>query len=316
MDNNKNDNTRTSNNNRTHHLEELNHSDYKIAENQPNIDDWKILNSTNQKVGEVEDLLFDKKALKVRYIITNLKKGDLLDDDKKVLIPIGQARLDKENKNVIIPNITKAQLTTLPIYQKSNDLNQEDELAIRNAFTGAGATGDAVGDYNRETFYDHEDFNEDRFYDHDDTMDNKNRTADGKIDVIEENLEVGKREVETGGARVTSRVVERPVEEKVNLREEHVEVKRTKVDRPASSSDLENFKEGSVEMHETSEVPVVNKEAHVVEEVSIEKDVENREEVVKDTVRKTEVDVDQLDDETRRRREKEKRERENGNRKV
>lgn len=316
MDNNKKDNTRTSDNNKTHHLEELNHSDYKVAENQPNIDDWKILNSTDQKVGVVEDLIFDKKAMKVRYIITNLKKGDLLDDDKKVLIPIGQARLDKRNKKVIIPNITKAQLTTLPKYRIADDLNQEDELAIRNAFTGAGATGDTVGAYNKETFYDHEDFNEERFYDQDDNMNTKNRTDDGKIDVIEEDLEVGKREVETGGARVTSRIVERPVEERVNLREEHVEVKRTKVDRPASSSDLDNFKEGSVEMHETSEVPVVNKEAHVVEEVSIDKDVENKEEVVKDTVRKTEVDVDQLDDETKARREKEKRDREKGNRNM
>lgn len=316
MDNNRTDNTRKSNSNTTYHLEELNDSDYKIAENQPNIDDWKILNSTDQKVGEVEDLLFDKQALKVRYIITNLKKGDLLDDDKKVLIPIGQARLDKKNKKVLIPNITKAHLTTLPIYRKSHDLNQDDELAIRNTFSGAGATGVAAGAYNKETFYDHEDFDEDRFYDDDNTMTNKNRTGDGKIDVIEEDLEVGKREVETGGARVSSRVVERPVEERVNLREEHVDVKRTKVDRPASSSDLDNFKEGTVEMHETKEVPVVNKEAHVVEEVSIDKNVQNKEEVVKDTVRKTEVDVDKLDDESKRRKEKEMRDREKGNRNM
>lgn len=316
MDKDRNDNSRTRDNNKTHHLEALNHSDYKIAENQPNIDDWKILNSTDQKVGEVEDMLFDKTALKVRYIVTNLKKGDILEEDKKVLIPIGKARLDKKKKNVLVPNITRAQLTALPKYRKGEDLKQEDEFAIRNAFSGAGATGDSVGAYNRETFYKHEDFNEDRFYDYDDNMNKENRTANGKIDVIEEDLEVGKREVESGGARVTSRIVERPVEERVNLRKEHVEVKRNPVDRPASTSDLDSFEEGTVEVHETSEVPVVNKEARVVEEVSLEKDVENKEKVIKDTVRKTEVDVDQLDDETRRRREKEKRERETGNRKI
>lgn len=315
MDKDRNDNSRMRDNNNTHHLEELNHSDYKIAENQPNIDDWKIYNSTENKVGKVEDLLFDKKALKVRYIVTNLKKGDLLDEDKKVLIPIGQARLDRKNKNVLVPNITKAHLTTLPKYKRGEDLRQEDEFAIRNAFSGAGATGDSVGAYNRETFYNHDDFNEDRFYDYNDNM-NTGRTADGKIEVIEEDLEVGKREVETGGARITSRIVERPVEERVKLREEHVKVNRNPVDRPASTSEIENFEEGTVEVHETAEVPVVNKEARVVEEVSLEKDVENKEKVIKDTVRKTEVDVDKIKDETKRRKEKEKREHETGNRKF
>ena len=40
-----------------------------------------------------------------------------------------------------------------------------------------------------------------------------------KVEVVEERLAVGKREVATGGVRVTSRVVETPVEETVRLRE-------------------------------------------------------------------------------------------------
>jgi len=116
-----------------------------------------------------------------------------------------------------------------------------------------------------------------------------------KIPIIEENFAVGKREVETGGVRLRSRIVERPVEESVRLREERVNVERTTVDRAATAADFENFKERDVEMVERAEVPVVSKEARVVEEVSIGKEVEERSETISDTVRKTEVDVEDLD---------------------
>lgn len=280
-------------NDRTHKLKELDHSDYQIAENQPKIDGWKIVDASGRKVGKVKDLLFDEAALKVRYIITNLKKGDLLDldDDREILIPIGQAQLDTENDQVVVPNISKEAITSLPHYRKVDDLTRDDETRFRNIFAGTTS-----GDYNREKFYDHEHYDEDRFYA------NKNRDRDtGKVDVVEENLEVGKRNVETGGARISSRIVERPAEERINLREEHVSVNRERVDRPADSADLENFKKQTIEEHETKEVPVVNKEARVVEEVSLDKDVENREEVIRENVRKTEVDVDRLKGEDRNR---------------
>jgi len=121
-----------------------------------------------------------------------------------------------------------------------------------------------------------------------------------KIPIIEENLEVGKREVKTGGVRVRSRIVERPVEESLRLREERVNIERNTVDRPATAADLQNFQERDIEMVERAEVPVVSKEARVVEEVSIGKNVEERNETIQDTVRKTEVDVENLSsDETK-----------------
>ena len=112
--------------------------------------------------------------------------------------------------------------------------------------------------------------------------------------VIEENLQVGKRVEQTGGVRLRSRIVERPVEASVRLREEHVTVQRTPVDRPATEADFQAFKEGQVEVTESAERAVVGKEARVVEEVSLGKEVTEREQVVHDTVRNTEVDVEQI----------------------
>ncbi len=116
--------------------------------------------------------------------------------------------------------------------------------------------------------------------------------TDKSIPVVEENLNVGKREVESGSIRVRSRIVERPVEEQLRLREEHIYVERNPANRPATEADMNAFREGEVEMTETSEVPMVNKEARVVEEVRLRKDVEEHDETISDTVKKTDVEVD------------------------
>ncbi|HWS85553.1 MAG TPA: DUF2382 domain-containing protein [Pyrinomonadaceae bacterium] len=117
--------------------------------------------------------------------------------------------------------------------------------------------------------------------------------GEARIPVIEEELRVGKREVEGGGVRVRTRVVERPVEEAVRLREERVNVERRPVNRPVSEADLNAFREGTFELRERSEEAVVDKTARVVEEVAVNKEVGERTETVRDTVRKTDVDVEE-----------------------
>jgi stress response protein YsnF len=115
-----------------------------------------------------------------------------------------------------------------------------------------------------------------------------------KLQEVEEELQVGKRSVSRGGVRVFSRVIEVPVEETVTLREEHAEVQRRDVDRPATQAELANFKEGAIEVRETGEEAVVAKTARVVGEVEVGKRVTEREETLGDTVRKTKVDVEPI----------------------
>lgn len=117
------------------------------------------------------------------------------------------------------------------------------------------------------------------------------------ISVIKENLEVGKREVDSGSVRVRSRVVEKPVEEHVRLRKERVYVTRKPVDRQLSDTEAAGFKDETIEMTAHSEKAVVSKTAHVVEEISINKDVDTEDKTISDTVKETEVDID--DDGTR-----------------
>ena len=119
-------------------------------------------------------------------------------------------------------------------------------------------------------------------------------TSTAAIPVVQEQLKVGKREVQRGGVRVFSRVVETPVNESIGLREEHVNVQRRAVDEPVSMADATAFKEQSIEMRETAEEAVVEKSARVVEEVMVNKEVTQREQQIHDTVRHTEVEVEQL----------------------
>lgn len=120
------------------------------------------------------------------------------------------------------------------------------------------------------------------------------------ISRVQEELQVGKREVEAGGVRVRSRIVEKPVEQSIRLREEHVSVSRQQVDRPVTDADLPAFQDQEIELTERAEVPVVSKESRVVEEITISKDVNERTETIHDTVRNTEVDIDDLDTKGRR----------------
>jgi uncharacterized protein (TIGR02271 family) len=112
------------------------------------------------------------------------------------------------------------------------------------------------------------------------------------IPIVEENLRVGKRQVEGGRVRIRSYVVETPVEEQVALRQEHVQVERRPVDRPVTAADEALFRERTIEASERSEEAVVSKEARVKEELVVNKDVEERTETVSDTVRRTEVEVE------------------------
>ncbi|HXI00604.1 MAG TPA: YsnF/AvaK domain-containing protein [Sphingobacteriaceae bacterium] len=125
---------------------------------------------------------------------------------------------------------------------------------------------------------------------------NESDTNARSIPVIEENIEIGKKEVETGGVRIRSHIVEKPVEENVRLRSEHVNVERTSVDRLANENDLNTFQEGTIEMTEHKEVPVIDKEAWVKEEISLNKEVEETDETIHDTVRKTEVEIENIDE--------------------
>ena len=290
--------------NNDNRLLELGGSDFEIADNEPDIRGWTVKDDQGKTIGEVDELIFDPQSRKVRYLVLDLE-GNVLDlESRDVLVPIGLAELDQSDDDVFLPGITAAQLNMLPTYEK-NSITRETETLVRTAFSGLGAAGVAGAAYagssdqdDREDFYNHDHYNEDNLYRRRNTAATTDNTS--SIPVIEEQLNIGKEVVETGGARIRSRIVERPVEENLSLREEHINVERREVNRPASEGDLATFQEGTIEITEHAEVPVVSKEARVVEEIALNKQIEEREEVIRDTVRSTDVEVERLDSDEKR----------------
>lgn len=279
-------------------LQELGGSDYETADGQPSIKGWDVKDTQGKRLGEVDELIFDTQSLKVLYIVLDLEGNAYDVTPQDVLIPIGLAELHENNDEVILKGVTAEQLKALPAY-KEGTITSDMETSVRNAFSGAAlaAGGTASLKGGKETgFYEHEHFNEENFYrGRRDKLSTdtafqaaENTTA---IPIIEENLKVGKRTIESGGIRLHSRIAERAVEQDINLKEESVQATRQPVNRMATGAD---FKDETIEMIQHAEVPVVTKEAHVVEEITLNKEVNERDEIIKDSVRSTEVDVEEL----------------------
>lgn len=115
------------------------------------------------------------------------------------------------------------------------------------------------------------------------------------IPLLQEVLKVGKRMVRRGGVRIFQRTVETPVRDSVNLREEHASVERRAVDQPVDPANLAAFQENTFEVRENAEEAVVGKSVRVVEEVIVSKDVSERQEQISDTLRSSDVKIEQLD---------------------
>ena len=122
-------------------------------------------------------------------------------------------------------------------------------------------------------------------------------TSDETIQLAEERLAVGKRVINRGGTRIRRYVVETPVEESISLHSETVTLDRRPVTdgRPIGDAD---FSDKTIEMTESTEEAVVSKTAQVVEEVSLHRQATDHVETIRDTLRKEEVEIEQIPGET------------------
>ncbi len=115
-----------------------------------------------------------------------------------------------------------------------------------------------------------------------------------KVPVSEENVKVGKREVETGAAKIRKEVHTERVNTPVDLKREELVVERVKTGEGNVPDDA--FREGEVRIPLRKEEAVVQKEAKVVGEVRVGKKQETERQNISETVRKEEVKVDEKGD--------------------
>lgn len=240
-------------------LTELHRSGYEVADGYPDIRGWNILNSAGQKFGEVVELIFDPLSHSVRYLVVHIDGKPINLISRDVLLPIGLAELVEESGIVYVPTVTVGQLATLPTYKRS-EFNRAFERNVRGVFSGKAAeTVEEEDDENTNPeFYEHDHFNQDRFYQ--------------------------KRKVHT--------VYEAPPPEPgTPIHKENRDYQPNRANDPGAFAP---FREGTIELTEHAEIPVVNKEARVVEEIKVNKETSERNETIRDKIRRTEVDIERI----------------------
>lgn len=140
-------------------LDELN--DFQVAEGDPDVRGWEVVSSDGRRIGEVDELLVDTEAMKVRYLDVDLEDAMVAGargEDRHVLIPIGYARLEAEQSRIRVDNLASDRISTLPAYEHAG-IDRDYEETLRRSFDQGSTTTPAGSD-----FYAHDSFDEDRFF--------------------------------------------------------------------------------------------------------------------------------------------------------
>jgi uncharacterized protein (TIGR02271 family) len=116
---------------------------------------------------------------------------------------------------------------------------------------------------------------------------------DGVLRLAEEQLQVGKRMVETGRTRVRRFVTEHETSANVTLHNEHAEVLHRAVSDPKYVGEID-WADGEIEVIETAEHALVNKTARIVEEVALKKIGTDHVETVRDKIRRQQVAIERV----------------------
>lgn len=134
---------------------------YEVSKNDPDVRGWDVYGGDGEKFGEVDDLIIDPAALKVRYldvIITLENKNDEL-NDRHFLIPVGLAVVDKDDDRVTVPRMRLSSIREYPLYD-GGMVTRIYENSIRKIMDpDIIYQSDDSGD-----FYSHVHFDEDMFY--------------------------------------------------------------------------------------------------------------------------------------------------------
>ncbi|HEU0302340.1 MAG TPA: PRC-barrel domain-containing protein [Longimicrobium sp.] len=120
--------------------------DFRVAEGDPDVRGWEVLAADGRKIGEVDELLVDTGAMKVRYLDVDLDVDDVVlsgGHDRHVLIPIGYARLERDRDCVMVDGLASSELAGLPSYGQG-PLTRDFETSVRESFAARGRGGGTV----------------------------------------------------------------------------------------------------------------------------------------------------------------------------
>lgn len=261
--------------------------DFKVAEGDPDVRGWEVMASDGRKIGEVDQLLIDRTAMKVRYLDVDLD-DDVVANDKNrhVLIPIGYARLNESDDRIMVDSLASTDIAAIPAYTRG-PVTRDYETSLRQSFdrdyTTAGVA--AVDTDTDRDFYDHDHYDDNRFF-------GGRRDVEGgeeRITLSEEELAIGKRQHAAGEVEIEKHVETEHVRETVPVMREEVTVERRPIE--AGSRTDAQIGEDEIRIPLTEEEVVVDKRTIAKEELVVKKHQVQDERVVEADLRKERAEV-------------------------
>jgi uncharacterized protein (TIGR02271 family) len=254
-----------------------------------------VYTQADEKIGTVSDVLVDEQG-NFRYLVVDLGFWIF---GKKVLLPVGRARIDYQADRVYTVGMTREQADHLPEFNESQALDYDYEERVRGVYrnqppldatssastTGAMAAQASHPTYNRDTYT----------YEQDAPLYDLNAHDDQTFKLYQERLIANKTRTKTGEVAIGKHVETETARVSVPIEKERVVVERvTPADAGrAVAPGAVNFGEGEVARMEIyEETPDIHKEAFVREEVRVKKEVEQETVEAQETLRREEIDID------------------------
>jgi uncharacterized protein (TIGR02271 family) len=213
-----------------------------------------VYDADGDKIGVVEEIFYDRDTREPEWVGI----GTGFFGTKRVVVPLDRAQLTEDGLRV---PYSKDHVKNAPDID-SDEISEQTEQELYSYYQLRTQTGRS-----------------------------RRRAGSGKQEVTrsEEELQVGKRQVEAGGVRLRKWVETEPVDVEVELQRETARVTREQIDQPVTDADLG---EEEIEVPLRGEKPVAQKRTVAKERVGVEKDVRTDRETISDEVRKERVDVD------------------------
>lgn len=263
-----------------YHIGDL-YPDYHSIFDHNDLMSYSLYSDNDNKVGSVEDILVDREG-NFRYLVVDTGFWFF---GKKVLLPMGRARIDRSQQRVYATGLTKEQAEHLPQYDSDMTVDYDYEEQVRNVYRGQYST---MGDVDGRTSYSYDYDHEPSLYAHQET--------DGRqsLKLYEERLIANKERFRAGTVTVGKRVETETASVSVPVEKERVIIERT---TPTEATAI-NPGEASFETGEVARIEVyeesadIEKQAFVREEVSVRKEVDREVVSERETIRREELELE------------------------
>lgn len=288
-----------------------------------NINDYSVYSGRDHKIGTVKDMLFEDMTGNIRYLIVDTGFWVF---GKNVLLPIGLAHFDDQQRRIYVDGLTKEQVENLPEYNENTAVDRDYENRVRNSYRDLGAnrsrqfmgknyrvdehraypgsaalhgvTEQPAGtstptSSNQPAVDGRYDYSDDRYdYNQEPGLFGMERGAHEPIRLYQERLIADKERFQSGTVSVGKRVKTETQEASVPVKNERVVVERRTPNQARPVAGTPDFREGEVARMETyGEQADIHKDAFVREEVNVRKEVDRDTVTGREKVRREELDV-------------------------